>query len=422
VKKQEAPSDNTSSHRLSVSSSLSSLLTVTQAIALIDALPIQQRRIRLPLHQSAGHRLAEDIRADRDYPPFDKSLMDGYAVRSADIATVPASLQVIGESAAGQPASRAISAGEAMAVMTGAPIPPGADAVVPIEQTDSTSFVKSGFRVGILQSTPSGHAIAPRGSDSPQSHLLLPAGTLLRAPQIAVAASVGASAVNVFDRPRCAVLATGNEIIPFDQSPQAAQIRNSNNPMLLALLTRLGCTVRDLGVVRDDPALIAAAIEDGRRDDALFITGGMSMGQYDYVPRILAELGGDLKITKLRIRPGKPFVLAAMPEGRYIFGLPGNPVSAFVCTIRLASRLLTRLAGGQPNSRVFSMPLSEPVGPNGPREFYQPAMIEGDRVRPLAWKGSADIFTLARADALIIRPENAPALAEGELAPLMLLD
>jgi molybdopterin molybdotransferase len=405
---------------------LLNLLSVAQAIALIDTLPVRQRQIRLPLRAAAGHYLAEDIRAERDYPPFDKSLMDGYAVRSADVATVPTSLQVIGESAAGQPTTSALNPGQAMAVMTGAPIPPGADAVVPIEQTDSKTFARSGSRIGILQSTTAGQSIAPRGSDSPRSALLVPAGTLLRAAQIAVAASVGASAVNVFDRPRCAILATGNEIIPFDQSPQPAQIRNSNNPMLLALLTRLGCTVRDLGVVRDDPALIAAAIEDSRRDDrrydALFITGGMSMGQYDYVPRILAELGGELKITKLRIRPGKPFVLAAMPDGRFIFGLPGNPVSAFVCTIRLASRLLARIAGGQPQSRVLSMPLSEPVGPNGPREFYQPALIEGDRVRPLAWKGSADIFTLARADALIIWPENAPALAAGELAPLLVLD
>jgi molybdopterin molybdotransferase len=400
---------------------VSSLMSVAQAIELIDALPVRPRRIQIPLHQAHGYRLAGDLAADRDYPPFDKSLMDGYAVRSADVTNIPADLHVIGESAAGQTPSQAIAPGQAMAIMTGAPLPPGADAVVPIEQTDSPHFIPAGRRVLIRQSVPPGKFISPAASDTRQGTVLLPAGTLLHAPQIAVAAFIGAANVQVFDQPRCAVLATGDEIIPIGHSPKPAQIRNSNNLMLMALLAKLHCPARDLGVVPDDPAEIAGSIRQGLTSDFLFITGGMSMGRHDHVPRILTELGADLKITKLRIRPGKPFVLAAMPDGNYIFGLPGNPVSAFVCTVRLAARLLTRHAGGAPDDRLISLPLAESVAANGPREFYQPARLEDGRLRALPWKGSADLFTLARADALIIRPENAPPLPAGAIVPALSL-
>jgi molybdopterin molybdotransferase len=399
------------------------LISVAEAMAIIDALPVRPRRRTVPLHEAAGLRLAEDLRADRDYPPFDKSLMDGYAVRSADTLSAPAELQVIGESAAGQALVRAIEAGQAMAIMTGAPLPQGADAVVPIEATEPRGeFVTAGNRVRILDAAKSGHAIAARGSDIQNGTVVLPAGAMLLAPQIAVAACVGAANVAVWDRPSCAILASGDEIIPVDQSPRPEQIRNSNNPMLACLLTRLECAVHDLGIVADRPAEIAARIGEGLRHDVLFVTGGMSMGQYDYVPRILAELGGRMMITKLRIRPGKPFVLAEMPDGKYVVGLPGNPVSAFVCTLRLAARLLSRIAGGSPGNRMAHLPLIEAVPSNGPREFYQPAMIEAARVRPLVWKGSADIFTLARADALIIRAENAAPLAAGEMVTVLLLD
>jgi molybdopterin molybdotransferase len=399
---------------------LSDLMSVAEAIKLIDRLPVRPRKITVNLDAAAGFRLAEDLRADRDYPPFDKSLMDGYAVRSAD---TPAMLQVIGESAAGSSPDLALGVGEAMAVMTGAPLPPGADAVLPIEQTDSGGvFAKAGQQVGIRQAIKLGRNIAARGSDIGQGTIVLPVGTLMRPPRIAVAACIGAGKISVWDQPNCAVLATGNEIVPVDHRPRDQQMRNSNNPMLLSLLTRLGCVVRDLGVAPDQPEKISAAIQSGLQHDVLFVTGGMSMGQYDYVPRALAELGGELKITKLRIRPGKPLVLAAMPDGKYVFGLPGNPVSAYVCTLRLASRLLSRMAGGEPEDRIEMLPLIEPAAANGPREFYQPAILEGDRVRPLAWKGSADIFTLAKADALIIRPENAPVAAAGERVQVIRLD
>jgi molybdopterin molybdotransferase len=404
--------------------SVSNLISVQQSIDILDAVPLQPRRMLMPLLDAMGLRLAEDLFSDRDYPPFDKAVMDGYAVRAADTTAAAATtattatgarLTVIETIAAGQLASRALQPGQAAKIMTGAPLPPGADAVVPIEQT-----TRALDTVTLASPIKPGNAIARRGSDAPANQLLLKSGTLLGPAQIAVAASIGRSTVSVFAAPSVALLTTGDELVAVDQQPSGAQIRNSNGPMMLALLRQLGCTVADLGVVRDDPERIRAAIESGLSADALFITGGMSMGEHDYVPRLLAELGLDLKISKLRIKPGKPFVFATGQRAtnspgvtinpQLVFGLPGNPVSAFVCTIRLAGRVLNRLAGGPAAQPIHQLQLASEVPelpPNGPREFYLPAIVTGNQVRPLNPNGSADLFTLARANALIVRSENA---------------
>jgi molybdopterin molybdotransferase len=266
-------------------------------------------------------------------------------------------------------------------------------------------------------------------------------GTLLGPAQIAVAASVGAATLDVYTRPRVAILSTGDEIVPADQQPGPAEIRNSNSYMLHALLTRLGCQVRDLGIVPDQPDLIRSKMEQGlASDEVLFVTGGMSMGEYDYVPRLLIEMGVELRISKVRIKPGKPFVFGVRADrgvsehfgvaphvqaglhvdtdstesSKFFFGLPGNPVSGYVCTLRLASRLLARMAGGEPAQELVSAMLRKPLAVNGPREFCQPAVLDdAGGIDPLEWKGSADIYTLAAANALIIREENAPAAAVG---------
>jgi molybdopterin molybdotransferase len=388
---------------------VSQLLSVAQAIAILDATPVHPRIQRIPLQSASTRRLAQDLIADRDDPPFEKSLMDGYALRAADGNT----RRIIGDIPAGQSSTRPIEPGQAMSIMTGAPLPPGADTVVPIEQTtrDGTTLH--------LQLTPQlGQAIAPRGQDCRAGTTVLYKGTTLGPAQIAVAAAMGAATVDVFARPRVAILSTGNEIVPVDQRPGAAQIRNSNSHMLLALLTRLGCDVIDLGIVADEPELIRTKLEEGMDNDALFVTGGMSMGEYDYVPRLLAEIGVELRISKLRIKPGKPFVLgvrAGDAGDRFVFGLPGNPVSGYVCTLRLASRLLARMSGGAAAADGFiTASLDAPLPPNGSREFYQPALLdEAGAVLPLQWKGSADIYTLASANALIRREEDAPALPAG---------
>jgi molybdopterin molybdotransferase len=389
--------------------SLADLITVDQAIQILDSTPVSPRKTIVPLNQATGLRLAEQITSDRDYPPFDKSLLDGYAVRSSD----SQQLTIIETIFAGAAGEKTLQPGQAAAIMTGAPVPPGADAIAPIEQT-----TRSADQVTLTKPPKPGHGIALRGSDIKAGQIVLQRGVRLGAAQIAVAASVGAAEVSAYNAPNVAVLCTGDELVPSGQSPGPAQIRNSNGPMLLALLRKLGCQALDLGTVGDDPEKIAAAIRSGLDADALFISGGMSVGQHDHVPRLLRETGLNLKITKLRIKPGKPFVFATHKNG-FVFGLPGNPVSAFVCTLRLASRVLTRIAGGSPQSQNSTATLTEDLPANGPREFYQPAIHDGSAVRPLNWKGSADIYTLAAANSLIIRPADAPPADAGTTVPLL---
>ena len=410
---------------------VSGLLSVQQAIRVIDAVPVYPRTARLPLAKAAGLRLGLPLSTDADFPPFDKSLMDGVAVRRADVRTTPIELKVIGEVAAGKSFDRSLGEGEAVAIMTGAPMPAGADGVVPVEDVERLS--PEVVRILRAADNPA-RFIAARGSDCPAGRVVVPAGTPLGPTQVAAAASVGAAEVEVFLAPRVAVLATGDELVPAAAMPGPAQIRNSNSPMLVALLQRMGCEVTDLGGVPDDPDAIRAALHRGLEFEALFVTGGMSMGEYDYVPRLLAELGVDLKITRLRIKPGKPFVFgireAAEATRAFVFGLPGNPVSAYVCTLRIASRLLARMAGGTPQERWLTGRLDTGMPPNGPREFYQPAIRtmgpgrdsthgEFAAITPLAWRGSADLFTLARANVLLVRPENDPPLPRGTVVRVL---
>jgi molybdopterin molybdotransferase len=251
---------------------------------------------------------------------------------------------------------------------------------------------------------------------------VLPPGTKLEAAQIAVAACLGAAEIDVFAAPRAAILSTGDELVDLTDQPGPAQIRNSNNLMLVSLLAELGCEVEDLGVARDESNATESAIARGLAHDALFISGGMSMGEYDLVPKALASLGAVVHITKLRIKPGKPFVYAHIERpGRrcHVFGLPGNPLSGFACVLRLCSRLLARLAGGEPEEKWIHAALESPLPANGPREFYQPAFHRDGKVSPLAWKGSADVFTLARANTLLVRTENEPALQAGATVRLL---
>jgi molybdopterin molybdotransferase len=417
---------------------ISDLLTVAQAIEIIDGAEVKPRVVEMPLQEGMGMRLAEDLAADRDYPPFDKSLMDGFAVRCSDLGAGGAELRVVGEVAAGQASTKGLGAGEAMAIMTGAPVPAGADCVVPVEETNV-----EGGRVKIRGSSKVGKYIAKSGSDAPSGRIVLRAGMKLEAAQLAAAASVGAARVKVYALPRVAVFATGDEIVPFEGTPGPAEIRNSNNIMMSSLLKRMGCRVIDLGIVEDRPELIRSALIKAIQVDVAVVSGGMSMGKYDYVPAILKELGGKLLISKLRIKPGKPFIFSPVErsvvaakrmEGDpaiigpsdgvcQVFGLPGNPVSGFVCLVRLASRLIARMGGGSPVERWVRGKLVGSLEANGAREFYQPVEMErvgGEvLVRPLGWKGSADLFTLAGAQGLMVRIENEGAKAEGSEVRVM---
>ena len=392
------------------------LLTVRQAIHVIDSVQVHPRVIQIDLNEADGLVLAEDLIADRDYPPFDKSQMDGFAVKAA----TASDLKVVGEVAAGQWPDLEVKEGEAIAVMTGAPMPRGADAVVPVEDVEHLKSEISDTRsIRVTRAPVAGRYIAKRGSDIKAAIVVLSRGSRLGPAPLAVAASVGAARIKVFAKPRIAVLATGDELVTVAQTPGPAQIRNSNNLLLVSLARRMGCDVIDLGIVRDEPDKIRRAIENALAADVLMVTGGMSMGEYDYVPRILLELGVAFRITRLRIKPGKPFVFGVKEPSKYIFGLPGNPVSSFVCAVRLASRLIDRLSGAPVQEKLLQARLAEPLPPNGPREFYQPAIVRDGMVKVLGWKGSADLYTLAQANALLVRQELEPARNAGDVVNLL---
>ena len=315
---------------------VSHLITVQEAIAILDAVPVELRAQKVNLADALGRYLAQDLPADRDYPAFEKSLMDGFAVRNSDLSNAGA-LNLVGEVRAGETSSQQLEAGQAMSIMTGAPLPRGADAVVPIEFAQ-----RQGNRVQVTKAGDYTRFVAHSGSDCRAGTVVLQRGIKLGAAQLAVAATIGAAEIEVYDHPRVAILATGDELIGIDQNPQRHQIRNSNSTLLQALLRGYGCAVTDLGMVRDEMAPMIKAIESGLKFDALFITGGMSVGAYDLPPRALAQLSAEILITKLKIKPGKPFIYARL-GGCQIFGLPGNPLAGFVCTERLASRVLRRM-------------------------------------------------------------------------------
>lgn len=392
---------------------ITALIGVREAIAILDQLPVSPRTQWKPLRECADHVLAEDVPCDRPFPPFDKAVMDGYAVRAADI-TAGATLHCQGSIAAGRLHEQPITAGQVIAIMTGAPLPGGADAVVPIEHT-----TREGDLITFHQSATMGQSIARMGHDRSAGEIIARKGSRIGPAFMGALAAVGCARPLVFCRPTVAILPTGDELVAIDQIPTGAMIRNSNAILLGALVKELGCDVIEMPPCADEPALLQQAIKRGLEHDALLITGGMSMGERDYVPAVLEQLGLRRQISKLRIKPGKPFVLAT--DGpRIAFGLPGNPVSAFLCTLRLASRVLRRMAGETIESQLPRLPLAELMPPNGPREFYQPGRLTASgSIQPLNWRGSADLFTLVSASVFVVRPENAPAAVAGELVDVL---
>ncbi|HZZ44827.1 MAG TPA: gephyrin-like molybdotransferase Glp [Tepidisphaeraceae bacterium] len=408
------------------------LLTSQQAFQILDSIPLNPRIESMPLESAQGRRLAADLTADRDYPPFDKSQMDGIAIRHEDLSS---NLHLIGEIPAGSWPTRPLSPGQAIRIMTGAPLPPGADTVIPVEHITATAD-----HCQVLKPFKKHNAISPQGAEVRAGQIVLHAGTILNPPQLAVAATIGAAQVPVYAPPRIAILTTGDEVVHYSQSPAPAQIRNSNSLLLSSMLWNLNCDITDLGIAPDHPDTLRDYLTEGLSYDVLFITGGMSMGNYDYVPTLLQQLGVTLQISKVKIKPGKPFLFGKFsgfsfpgsakikapsspsslnPEplnpdhSCLVFGLPGNPVSAFVCTTLFATRIISRLTGGSPHPRTSTHTLTTPLPPNGPREFFQPVLLQNNSATPLPWKGSSDLFTLAQANALLSRPENAPPLPAG---------
>jgi molybdopterin molybdotransferase len=393
----------------------------------------------LDLLHAAGRVLAEPITADRDIPPFPRSTRDGYAVHAADLATLPAKLPVIGEIKAGplQVPSQ-LNRGQAFSIMTGAPVPPGADAVVMVEYTS-----QKGDIVEIARGIAPAENIVAQAAEAKRGSLLLARGTRLNEAAIALAASVGKSRLQVFDRPRIAVLATGDEIVEVDSAIGSTQIRNSNTYSLAVQIQQAGAEPVLLPIAPDEPRKLRQLIEQGLQSDLLVMTGGVSMGRYDLVEQVLAEMQAEFFFTGAKIQPGRPVVFgqvpcvagscgagtpargAPAPASKYFFGLPGNPVSTMVTFELFVRPMLEALSGASPRPLTFlhARVKSEIRVKPGLTRFL-PAFLSGQYDRSQAelvpWQGSGDIAARARSNCYIVIPPDSEYIEANEWVAVML--
>ncbi len=379
----------------------------------------------VPLAAALGRVLAERIVADGDYPPFDRSMMDGYAVRSADVRTAPTQLRVVGEVRAGQMPGVALSAGQCVQINTGAPVPPGADAVVPVERSRPGP---DGETVELSETARAGEHVAPRGSCARADETVLEAGTELGPLQLAAAATVGRTALRVGRRPRVAMLVTGDELVGTGETPRGGQIRNSNGHFFAAALRQWGIEPLDLGVVGDEPAALRTALARGLEADVLITSGGISKGGHDLVPGTLEALGVEMLFRQVRIKPGKPTLFGRTPAGGLVFALPGNPMSCFVGMWLMVRPMLRAMQGAPLRfSARIAVAAGAALKANGNREAFIPARVDGGvRGRlcatPVRWSGSGDPLGAAAANAMIVRPIEAPAVAAGEPVDVFALE
>ena len=357
------------------------------------------------LGKCSGRVLAEDIRADRDYPPFHRSMRDGFAVRAAD---VPGTLRVIGEVRAGQTFAGVVNSREAVEIMTGAPVPEGADAVVMVEHWGTDRAVVRGENV------------APRGCEAAAGSVVLPAGARLNYASIACLASVGRTSVAVFARPRVAILSTGDEIVDVGETPTLEQIRNSNAWSLAAQVERAGGIPVVLPIARDTRESTRALIEEGLQCDLLLLSGGVSAGKYDVVEPVLADLGASFFFDRVLIQPGQPLVFGRARD-KFFFGLPGNPASTMV-TFELFARAAIGLLSGATDTDVplTVARLSQPFSHRPGFTRFLPAELRGAEVTPVAWKGSGDIQSLCRANAYLVAEADKGDYAAGELISILI--
>jgi len=376
-------------------------------------------RRTLPAHevvevgQALGRVLAEQNVADRDYPPFDRSTRDGFAVRSEDARKLPATLSVVGEIKAGDTFTGNIGPGQCVQIMTGAAVPPGPDAVVMIEHTRPSKT-----RVMIDRPVERGQNIVRRSSEARAGQVLLTPGTRLGYAELALAGQVGAHRVDVFGRPRVAILSTGDEVVGIDERPGPFQVRNGNSVSLAVQTELAGAVPVPLGNAPDRVEDLRAKIQRGLDADILVLSGGVSMGKYDLVGLALRELGTEFFFEGVAMRPGRPAVFGACHE-RFVFGLPGNPVSTMVTFELFVLPAIDLLSGTAPRSLPFyRAKLAAPVSEKAALTHFLPARLTWSDsepiVRELPWQGSGDIVALAQANCFLVVPQTKLEFASGE--------
>jgi molybdopterin molybdotransferase len=383
--------------------------------------------------RALGRILAENVVADRNYPPFDRSTRDGFAVRSADVSGPGARLRLIGESRAGVAFSGTVGAGECVRILTGAPLPRGANTVVMQEYTRA-----DGDFIVLEQAARAGQHFVHAGVEARVGEVVVPRGTRLSYAELALTAEVGHARVQVSRRPRVAILSTGDELVTVAETPGPFQIRNSNNISLAAQVTLAGGEPVDLGTSPDEVAQLRARIERGLESDILVLSGGVSVGKYDLVEQVLSDLGAEFFFDAVALRPGKPAVFGWCPglpavAGKPVFGLPGNPVSTMVTFALFVVPAIELLSGYQPRPLpFFKARIAHPVDEKGNVAHLLPARVTWPQpgacgatisqppdaaapvVEVLLWEGSGDIGAVVRANCFLVVHESRPKLEAGE--------
>jgi len=364
------------------------------------------------VNDALGDVLAREVRNDREYPPFDRSTRDGYAVRSAE-AVAGAHLKCVGEIKAGDTVTQPLPANACIQIMTGAALPAGADAVVMIEFTQ-----RAGDTVTFQRATNAGQNFVPKGSEARAGDLALKRGLRLGYAELALAAQVGAFELACFKRPRVAILSTGDEVVPITEAPGAFHIRNSNSVSLTAQVRLAGGEPAPLGNALDRVDDLSAKIELGLKEDILVLSGGVSMGKYDLVETVLKSLGAEFYFDAVAIRPGKPAVFGRCRD-TFVFGLPGNPVSTMV-TFQLFVIPAMDILGGAPPRQLplLEANLVKTLHEKPGLTHFLPGHFEwtgiSPEVKPLSWQGSGDIAALTQANCFIVVPADRQDIPAGE--------
>ncbi len=373
---------------------------IRKTLEMTSRLPVES----VPLSEASGRILAEEVATDIDMPPFDKSSMDGFALRAHDCAKLPATLEVAGQIPAGTYPDFQISKGQAAGIMTGAPMPDGADSVQQVEKTQSPTPTS----VSILEPVRPGQNVARRGEIMTTGQRVLASGVRISAAVVGLLATVGKYQVQVYRRPTVAILVTGDELVGVDEIPGPGQIRNSNGYALCAQVLAAGAIAETMGVAADERDELREKIRIGLECDVLILSGGVSMGEYDFVAEALTELGTNIHYNKVRVKPGKPTVFGHRGD-TLVFGLPGNPVSAstiFELIARPALRKMMGFAQFQ-NLQVEAVLDGEFVSKTN-RAYFHPAHTcfrDGAyHTTPLQTTGSADIWAFARSNSYVIAP------------------
>jgi molybdopterin molybdotransferase len=398
------------------------MISVEKALSLVlENLPSRSAE-EVELRDAFGRVLAEDIVSPADFPPFHRSAMDGYAVRSEDAKLAPVVLTMKGISRAGCGYAAPLQEGQAVAIMTGAPVPEGADTVQALEQV---LLSDDGTTVTLLKPVWPGENITSLGAEVRRGEVVLAREQFLGPPEVAVLSTLGRLRISVFRRPRVAILSTGDELVEPDQIPQSDQIRNSNAYSLQCQVRQLGVLPEYLGIAGDDEASLRSGIHRGLERDILIITGGVSVGAYDKVKDIFKASGLEIVFSKVAMRPGKPTVFARKGD-KLIFGLPGNPISTFVSFENFVRPALGRLCGfKKPELPRITGILTKEIKQTTGRTSFLPAQVSwesnGWRICPLPYQGSGDIFGFSLCNAMIIFPSDRSQLNEGDDVEALLL-